>query len=62
VTYAKRGKITIVACVPCRKRKTKVSFPDGIHRPERRREIVRTSCSLHLLHARPEQSKMVLTS
>jgi hypothetical protein len=23
-TYAKRGKITIVACVPCRKRKTKV--------------------------------------
>ena len=22
--YAKRGKITIVACVPCRKRKTKV--------------------------------------
>jgi len=23
--YAKRGKITIVACVPCRKRKTKVS-------------------------------------
>lgn len=24
-TYAKRGKITIVACVPCRKRKTKVS-------------------------------------
>ncbi|KAL9092482.1 MAG: hypothetical protein Q9159_000829 [Coniocarpon cinnabarinum] len=28
-TYAKRGKITIVACVPCRKRKTKC---DG-HRP-----------------------------
>lgn len=24
-TYSKRGKITIVACVPCRKRKTKVS-------------------------------------
>ena len=23
-TYAKRGKITVVACVPCRKRKTKV--------------------------------------
>ena len=26
-TYAKRGKITIVACVPCRKRKTKVRHP-----------------------------------
>jgi len=25
-TYAKRGKITIVACVPCRKRKTKVGL------------------------------------
>lgn len=25
-TYSKRGKITIVACVPCRKRKTKVSI------------------------------------
>jgi len=24
-TYAKRGKITIVACVPCRRRKTKVT-------------------------------------
>lgn len=26
-TYAKRGKITIVACVPCRRRKTKVTRP-----------------------------------
>jgi hypothetical protein len=25
-TYAKRGKITIVACVPCRRRKTKVDI------------------------------------
>jgi hypothetical protein len=25
-TYAKRGKITIVACVPCRRRKTKVEM------------------------------------
>ena len=25
-TYSKRGKITVVACVSCRKRKTKVLF------------------------------------
>ena len=32
-TYAKRGKITIVACLPCRKRKTKVGFARSPSQP-----------------------------